>query len=350
MTPTVKLHPNPRGASLARLAKCLAATKKVSDAIMFAHNYLRDTPEVEAFFDLQMKGTVAAGNIGDVANGGALAQAGMWSEIAVLLRDFSAFDAATPQMRRVPTLVQIPRDSTSGVVGGVVAEGAPTPVVALTSDNIILEPQKICALLVLTRELLKLNPATDAFVADTLLQTIAAPVNLAFLEPAASTAITHGVAEVPSTGATAAAIVADLLSNIAAISTELVRPVWFMKRRTMSHIALTLGAAASDLPRSLAGIPVIASSSVPTISGSPTQHVLALVDLAHVYFSDNGYELARSTEAAVEMSSTPTQSGLTPTASAVTSLFQSGLAGFLQTRWANWSAKAGAVSWTGVAY
>ena len=71
--------------------------------------------------------------------------------------------------------------------------------------------------------------------------------------------ITSGGEGVTSTGASAAQITADLANMLAVITTSGAGLLWIMGRRTTAHIALMLGAAAADLPRTLLSLPVILS-------------------------------------------------------------------------------------------
>ena len=74
------------------------------------------------------------------------------------------------------------------------------------------------------------------------------------------------------------------------------------------------------------------------------------MDAAHVLYSDTGgFDVAISTEAAIEMNSTPTDPPVAATV--ITSLYQRNLFGVRVTRWlAYLRAQSGAVSYMTVAY
>jgi hypothetical protein len=93
----------------------------------------------------------------------------------------------------------------------------------------------------------------------------------------------------------------------------------------------------------LAGLPVRTSESVPLCADGG---LLVLVDAAGIAVVEEGMEIARSTEAMVEMSDTPTGATDTPTAATVNrvSLFQSESAALKMTARVNWlRARAGSV-------
>ena len=66
-----------------------------------------------------------------------------------------------------------------------------------------------------------------------------------------------------STGTTAAALTTDFGNPIAAITTSGRALTWIMRPTTLARVALILGGAASDVPRTLFGIPIIASGNSP---------------------------------------------------------------------------------------
>ena len=338
----------PPATSLARLAKCWANGESMSERRILAESQ-RDLPQLARVFNY--KTAVPAAHTGDSGWAGALMQSGMWSEILGILRGRSAFDALSAKMRRAPFKTKLPRELTSATIGGVVREGDAAPVLPWLWDVLALDFSKVVALTVLTREILRLEEGTDDVVRDVLINGLSTAVNTAFLDPSHATSITNGVPPVPCTGNTAAAVVTDFGNLIAAITTPGTDLVWLMRPKTAAHLALVLGAAAADLPRSLFGLPAIVTASVPQFIGSPAGALVALVDAAEIVFADAGYELQRSTQATVEMSDAPASDGTTPTATEQVSLFQSNSCAFLQVRYINWLvAREGATAWMAASY
>lgn len=135
--------------------------------------------------------------------------------------------------------------------------------------------------------------------------------------------LTNNAAVVTSTGSTAAAIVADLASLIAAIQAPAGdRLMWIMRPLTAATISARLaGAGYPTTPGFLLGLPVITASS------SPAQITLLDGD-AVVFSSDDSLSFDVSTNADVEMADTGlTQDGTTGTGVVMTSLYQNSLVG-----------------------
>jgi HK97 family phage major capsid protein len=340
----------PPATPIARLCKCLANSRNITDALRNAE-LMPEVPQVKAVLELLTKSSVPAMAIGGtVGNGAAFAQAYMTQEYLRLLRDAVAIEALLPRCRRIPPLAAVPRDSSTSSMGGVVAEGANVPALALTTDTVSLTPLRLAALTVLSAELTRLNAETDNFILAALTGGLGEAEDKAAFDPTRSTALTYGVGQTASTGSTASAQQTDFGSLIAAITTKLTDPVFIMGRRTAANVMIAQGAGAASLPTKLFGIPTIVSANLSNSSASPTEHLVILVDAAEVFYVDAGYELSASREAAIEMSDAPSGSGVTPTAAQMVSLWQNNLSGFLQTRRVNWSARSGAVSWMSVSY
>jgi hypothetical protein len=162
--------------------------------------------------------------------------------------------------------------------------------------------------------------------------------------------IVAGGTLVSSTGMTAAAMTTDFGNLIAAITTSGRALVWIMRPTTMARVALVLGAAASDVPRTLFGVPIIASSN------SPQQ--ITLADAGEIVFADDGgFEISLSRQASVEMESEPIGSSIADgspagtTATNLVSLFATNCVGTRLTRWVNWEVvRSGAVAYMPVSY
>jgi HK97 family phage major capsid protein len=173
-------------------------------------------------------------------------------------------------MRRVPFLLNVPRQTGTGAAGAWVAEGHSSAVVAFSFDPLRLEPRKMQSITVLSRELLKVGyPAAESAVRAAILGGAAAYLDGRFLTPvvggsdANPASITSGGTAVTSTGSTAAAMVTDFGAMLDAVTTSGRGLTWMMQPQTAARVALVLGAAAADLPRTFLGLPVIMSSTSP---------------------------------------------------------------------------------------
>lgn len=344
----------PAGTAFSRylMGKCIAERDGWSKAIDAAQQW-RNTPHVLAALedDMHHKAAVAPGMTTDATWAGPLAMHGIASEALTLLRGASIIGALEGRMRRVPFRTSVSRETGSGTGGAWVGEGFSTPAASTAYDTLSQEAYKAGKIIVLSRELLDLgNPDAERTVRETVVAGVAAYLDAQFLTATVTlsanlrpAAITNGATEVVSTGATAAAINADLAGLLAAITTGGAGLVWIMRPLTAYKIAATIGGtAAADIPRTLFGIPLVLSAN------SPQQ--ITLVDAAHILYSDDGgFELSISDKAALQMDSAPTDPAVAATV--FVSLFQRNLWGVRVTRWlAYLRAQSGAVAWMTVTY
>jgi HK97 family phage major capsid protein len=260
-------------------------------------------------------------------------------------------------MRQIPFRVQAPRQTGTGTGGGWIQEGGASPVVSFAFDSVLFEPTKLGALVVMTDEFVRVG--NEQPIRDALLNAIAGFTADAFLNPAhndnlpvSPASITNSGTAVTSTGGSspsASQLTTDLGSMIAAITTTGGGLTWIMKPTTAARIALVLGGAASDIPRTLFGIPMIISKN----AGAR----IVLADLNEVGYAAGGLEIALSSQAAVQMDDAPTNQstnvgspeGTSPTS--VVSLFQANATAFRVTRFLNWEVvRSGAVTHMTVAY
>lgn len=101
------------------------------------------------------------------------------------------------------------------------------------------------------------------------------------------------------------------------------------------RIATTLPAALDLGPNggTLFGMPVAATSALPADSDGDQ---LVLIDPASIATAFSGGDVSISDKASVQADDEPTNNSVTPTATQVISLFQTGTVGFLATTYANW--------------
>jgi HK97 family phage major capsid protein len=336
----------PAAISLAKFAKVLFHGKSRLDQIELAER-LREMPQVAAAFAFHTKAPVAATSLADAPWASALGTSGITGEVFRLLMDLTAFDGLSTVMPRVSFRVPIARELETGAVGGWIAEGAGAPVVAFSWDALRLTPAKAGCIVVMTKESLRMSVSTDITVRDSLLRTLGLMTDSLFLDPGVTGSITAAVGvHVASTGVSAAQVTADLGTMLDGITTPGRGLTWLMGRKTSAKLAAVLGAAGASLPTRLYGLPVIASASMPTDSGSPAGSLIVLVDAASVAFAADEYSVELSDQATLQMDTAPTMKGApTVTATAGVSLFQNDLVAYLQQRSMNWSARAGSVAY-----
>jgi HK97 family phage major capsid protein len=221
----------------------------------------------------------------------------------------------------------------------------------------MLEPFKASALYVVTDALLRaVGSAGELTLRDVSLGALGGFIDDQFLNVSVTgtaanpASIVAGGTLVNSTGTTAAAMTTDFGNLIAAITTNGRALVWIMRPVTMARVALVLGAAASDIPRTLFGIPIVASSN------SPQQ--ITLADAGEiVYADDGGFDISLSRQGTIEMESEPIGSSIAdgspagPTPTSMVSLFQVNCVGVMLTRWLNWEVvRSGSVAYMPVTY
>jgi HK97 family phage major capsid protein len=335
----------PPGTAFTRYVGALAASKgNLMQAEVLAKRWEAETPEV----GISIKAAVAAGTTSDTTWAGPLVQyQDMVSEFIDLLRPQTILGRMTA-VRRVPFNIRIPRQ-TAGSSGSFVGEGAPSPVQKLDFDNILLPWAKASSIVVITAELARLsNPSAEALVRQDLLDGIGQFLDRRLIDPAfagvanvSPASLTNGVTPRQSSGATLAAIDADVRNQFTAFANAelgLQSAVWVMSAsqairlsmiRTnqdeMAFPGLTMNGG------TFYGIPVVVSNNV-TPSGSPGDQHMILVDQSNILLADDGQmAIDVSTEASVEMKDDPTGG-----ATSLRSLWQNGLLGVKVDRWIYW--------------
>lgn len=314
--------------SVARFAVALARSKGIpSDARDFAEQHWRDSPQVAAAFALLGKATVPAATASHATWAGPLAAAGIAQEAIEWQRGRSIAGALEPRTRKVPFATNIPRQTTGGTGGGRVPEGGAVKTVSWAYDFVRVDVAKVQTLIVVAIELLRAG--AEPTLRASLLGSNVETIDRLLLGPTEVGSLTNGAIAITSTGSTPAAIVADLTSMIAAITTSGAGLVWIMRPTTAARVAQALGSA-SDLPRSLYGLPIILS---PT---SPRQ--IALVDGGEILWADDGdFEIDLARDAAIQMDDAPTNaSAPAPVSTSLVSMFESNSVAFRVSRWVNW--------------
>ena len=351
----------PQGTAYTRYVMCLAAAKgNLVQAERLAEAFQKDTPEVlhvtkamsylgaTSGDDIAMKTAVAAGSTSSTTWAGPLGQyQDMTAEFIGLLRPMTVLGRL--DLRRVPFNVRMPRQ-TSGSSSQFVGEGSPAPVNALAFDSVTLPWSKASTIVVLTAELARMsNSAAESIVRQDLLEGCAAYLDKRLLDPAyagvanvSPASLTNGVTAVQATGATLAAVDANVrtvMTTFATAEQSLGRAVWVMS--ASSAIRLSLMRTNQDTPAfpgltvnggTFYGLPVIVSNNV-VGSGSAGDQFLILINQPEVMLADEGQMLIDvSTEASIEMNDAPSGG-----ATSLRSLWQNGLMGVKVDRWIHWT-------------
>lgn len=332
---TRSLSALPMGTGFSRYLHALTASRgDTQRAQAFAQRW-RDSPQVSAAFEFRTKAAVGAGTTTDATWAKPLVTTGLAAEAISLLRGLSIVGQLEPRLRRVEFGLQVPMHASTVMLGGWIAEGLPIPVAALNFSTVgPLEPTKVAVITALTKELLTLGtPNTEAMVRQDVLGGLAALIDQSFLLPTSvaaagrPAAVTAGAVEVTSTGATAAAIAADLGAMLASITTSGGNLVWVMRPTTRAKVAAALGST-SGLPATLHGIPVVVSKN------SPQQVTLLDGDAILLAADDNGFDVSLSESSTIQMDSVPANPVAASTV--MTSFFQSNLVGVRAVRVINW--------------
>ncbi|MFN9108531.1 MAG: phage major capsid protein, partial [Bacteroidota bacterium] len=260
--------------------------------------------------------------------------------------------AGIPSLRRIPFRVALV-GQTNGGAGYWVGEGKPKPLTAMDFSRTTLEPLKVANIAVLTMEVLRdSSPSAELLVRDQLAAALGARMDSDFIDPAKSASagvspasILNGISAIPSGGNTADAIREDVRSVFAAFIAANNAPtsgVCVMSSTTALGLSMLVNALGQPefpgitmMGGTFAGLPVITSEFMPTVSGGS---YVALVNAQDIYIGDEGgLTVDMSTEASLQMLDNPTNDTVTPTATTMVSMFQTNSVAFRAERTINWA-------------
>lgn len=346
----VKLEP---GIKFARFVRAMAISKGVpSEAIEVVKNnpqWMNETPElVQLIRSAQNPGTTTdSAWAGPLVNYQVLA-----SEFAAFLRPLTII-GRIPGLRYVPFNVKVQRQTAASSVNWV-GEGAPKPLSQLAFDLVSLTYSKIAGIVTITDELAKLsNPSADALVRDDLRDAIVQFMDAQFVDPSKAAvsgispaSITNGVTPVTSTGTTAAALRADLLTLMQAFLAQnlsLADAVFIMTQQQAAAISLMVTSLGVNLfpgitaqGGTLVGLPVITSENIPGTGGSPADGgLILLVKASEIMIADDGQvTIDASNQASLQMESAPDSPATASTI--MVSMFQQNMIAIRAERYINW--------------
>jgi hypothetical protein len=259
---------------------------------------------------------------------------------ATVLGQMSGFRPASFRTR-------IPRQTAASSVGWT-AEGSARAVTALSMDTVQFDHSVVESITVFSQELARFSdPAAQSVIERDLTASAATFLDNALLDPTraavdeAPASLTHGITPIQASGSNAAALKTDLgalFDDLISRGSALSKPYLVMSKTRAARIAM-LGESWTDglgvNGGTLAGIPTITTTaSGLTSTDSPGQDRIALIDAAEVLFADDGATVDVSTQADVQLSTTPDS----PTTASTewTSLWARGLVGVLVRRRIRW--------------
>lgn len=357
---TMKQNREP-GIGFARMAMCKMASAMAMQSGNFksALDFAKERYPHDQELELAIKTSVAGGLTTDSTWAQPLAYAALAQEFIEYLRPQTIIGkfgqtvngVTYPALQPVPFNVKINRE-TSVPTGYWVGEGKPTPVSKEAFDQVTMAYTKVGALAVISKELARFSsPSAELQVRNALVKSTVARLDTDFIDPdkAASAgvnpaSITNGLTGLTTAGTSADNVRTDIIKLLAAFQTSNFNPanlVLIMPNTlamALSVLATSLGT--KQFPNMgvnggyLEGIPVIASQYA--ASGASYGNMVIAVDASSVGLADDGdVTVDISMEASLEMLDNPTNA-LTPTATSMVSLWQTGSMGIKTERYINW--------------
>ena len=344
-----KLAPGVMFARLAR-AKALARLDGESVRVKVKELYGEDSPVYGAV----VKAAVPAATTGTPTWGGNLVsdEGGVFADFVEYLRPRTILGRfgsdGIPSLRRVPFRVPLVGQTTGGA-GYWVGEGKAKPLTQWQYGKTTMEPTKVANIAVATEELLRdSSPSAEMLLRDELVNALRERLDRDFIDPAKSAvtgvspaSILNGVSAIPSSGADADSVRADIQAVFGAFIAANNAPesgVWVMTAVTALALSLMQNPLGqTEFPGigmnggTFFGMPVIVSQYVP--SG-----VVALVNASDIYEADEGgIAVDLSREASLEMDNAPSHDSDTPTPAELVSMFQTNSVAFRAERTISWA-------------
>jgi len=347
-TPRIEVVRADKGIRFARYVQAYMGGRcNFGQAAEIAKRQWPDDAEINGLLRAHAQGysraAVTAGTTTDAAWAGALvAQQNLSGEIIELVRK-EAIIGQLPGLRRVPFNVRIQRETSPIGTVGWVGQGMSKPVGKGAFDFVTIPFAKVALIVVLTLELVRFSdPSAETTIRDQLVRAIADFLNSQFISSSAAPVanvspggINNGLPPgqiIAATGSTVDAIQADTMAALMKLYAggQPRSPAWIMN--TLN--AMWLGslqnvqgnpAFPGAAQGRLHGVPIVASSAVPTTE-------ITLVDQDSILLaSDDSVSVDSSGEASVQMDSAPA----TPPTPLV-SFWQQNLIGIKAEQFAYW--------------
>ena len=350
---SIRLNPDPPQSAFIRSLICHALAGGPAGAREIAATSCRSTPQVAEFFakggfdreeDLRAqfhrKGGVAAGSLGGSHWLDDMAVYSIAAEGFQILQSRSIALRLWLDSRRVDFRSTTTREYGAGAGSAWRGEGLPTPIMQTTVDALLQGVYESSTVFVVTREALRFGKVAETMLRKIVAAAVAKWIDQQFLDPSVSAtsarpaSITYGAATVTSSGSTAANIVSDLASLIAAIQSPGDTLRWLLKPTTLAFVNARLASVGlPPTPGYLLGIPVIAGST------SPAQ--IALVDAESILVSyDEAMTVDISTATSIQQDTAPTMSAISGAGAATVSMFQVGAVAIKATLDVAWQSAA----------
>lgn len=319
MTTTVAIAPSARHALVTKFIACIAeANGNYFHAAELARDRCPGLPVLERVF--RQKGAVGAITTGATDPYGfnaAVPLALIRDEARELLDTFA----------RVPFRSKTPEENAAPATTGWVGEGLPALVYKSTLKTVTVDYAKTVGIMVLSRELAVHGKAAEATALRLLRNRVTGFIATQLFDPAVGATAAHpasltfGANSTTSTGSSSAQIVTDVTGMPAKLQTPCSNCRWVMRPQTFYRVVAAFGAVGLTVTKdNLLGAPVTLLSGMPRM-------IVFLDSDAILYASDDEMSLDVSTEAAIEMVDSSSQSGVTGTGAALVSFFQTSLVG-----------------------
>jgi hypothetical protein len=291
---------------------------RIKSIVESHHHVYEFAPDVAA----RQKAAVAAGTTADTGWALPLSEyQTLASAFLESLRNYGAFDAMLPFMRRVPFRTRVGA-STIGITGSTVPQQQIKPISRLTLTGTQIDEAKAVAILVVTDELAKFgdNVAGNLFATE-LSNAVAVETDEQFVSILISGATSNG-----SSGATAEHVRNDLRGMLAAITTSARSRLFLLMTSAIAKLLSVLHTNAGDAAfpgmnyngGSIGGITALVSDGVPAAT-------MLLVDAQQIAAASESIQLSASNEAIVAMNDAPDSPAAASTL--MTSLWQNNLTG-----------------------
>lgn len=306
-----------------------------------------ETPEVEQV----LKAAVSAGTTTDATWAGPLVQyQNLPGEFVGYMHPMTII-GRIEGLRRVPFKIKFPRQ-TGTATGSWVGETKPKPVTSLAFDSLTLDPTKVAGIIPISMELMRLSsPSAELIVRDELAAALVELTDNDFTDPekavsanVSPASITNGITPVAATGTAYANLKADVKSLMDNFLAANITPDHVLMRQSMA-LSLSLMETSLGNPQfpgltmnggMFLGMKAITSENIDFTDDSPQEGTpLIFLRAQDIALADDGQaEIDVSTEASIEMSTTPTDPNTTSTV--LVSLWQQNLVGIRAERMINW--------------
>ncbi len=370
-TSHITVRPNvEKGTAFVRLAMVMAKSRLTGmdplRLIQSNKQWMDQTPEI----DMYVRTVIEAGDTTTSGWASQLVPAAqqLENEYLDLLRPMTLL-GRIPGFNNVPFNVTVPIGTADGTHSWV-GEDVSAPVGKLTISSATLEWAKTASIIAITKELAMLStPQAEGVVRNALLKGNAAYLDVQFVSLNAAVTksspagILNGISQTLGTGTTPATFLADLNTLLAKLGTNnqnisgLVLMTSLNQLLAISLMRSSLGTylypnvSIRILPDGsngdIGGIPVYASNAIAGTTAS-TSRIIAMVASEVLMADASGATIDISTEASLEMNTTPLAGDQSPltTSVAMKSLWQAGLVGIKVTRPITWKvARSSAVEY-----